>query len=215
MSDMYGNLDDLLASVRRRAEQRALARRASSEEQAERILDDARQRAEALRAELLEQGRRDAAESCRQCLAVADLERRERRLAAREGRLDEVFDAAGRALLDAYGGDGLPPETVRRLALDAVASLPEGEATVRLDPASRARLSADEVAAWPAGDRHAFVLDDATLERRHGLVVRIGRASVDATLEGRLERARVELRARVDRLLQPPKDAASDGTATP
>ena len=215
MSDMYGNLDDLLASVRRRAEQRALARRASSEEQAERILDEARQRAEALRAELLEQGRRDAAESCRQCLAVADLERRERRLAAREERLDGIFDAAARALLDAYGDDGLAPETVRRLALDAVASLPEGEATLHLDPASRARLTPDEVAAWPTDDLHAFVLDEGTLEGRHGLVVRIGRASVDATLEGRLERARVELRARVDRLLQPVQRTDPDGTATP
>jgi vacuolar-type H+-ATPase subunit E/Vma4 len=212
---MHGNLEDLLASVRRRAEQRALARRASSEEQAERILDEARQQAGAVRAELLEQGRRDAAESCRQCLAVADLERREHRLAAREARLDAVFDAAGRALLDAYGDDGLPPDAVRRLALDAAASLPEGEATLRLDPASRARLSPDEVAGWPTDDRHAFVLDDATLEGRHGLVVRIGRASVDATLEGRLERARVELRARVDGLLQPQRDAGSDGTATP
>jgi vacuolar-type H+-ATPase subunit E/Vma4 len=212
---MYGNLDDLLASVRRRAEQRALVRRASSEEQAERILDEARQRAEAVRAELLEQGRRDAAESCRQCLAVADLERRERRLAAREERLAHVFDAARAALLDAYAKDGLPAETLRRLALDALASLPEGEATLQLDAASRARLDADEVASWPTGEGHAFVLDDEPLTGRHGLVVRVGRASVDATLEGRLERARAELRGRVAGLLAAHGGDASDGTATP
>jgi vacuolar-type H+-ATPase subunit E/Vma4 len=212
---MHGNLDDLLASVRRRAEQRALARRASSEDQAERLLDEASERADTLRTELLEQGRRDAAESCRQCLAVADLERRERRLAAREARLDGVFDDARSALLDAYADDGLPPEVVRRLALDAASSLPEGEATLLLDRASRARLTPDEVAGWSSDERHAFVLDDATLPDRHGVVVRIGRASVDATLEGRLERACVELRGRVDRLLQPPQDAAPDGTATP
>ena len=129
-------------------------------------------------------------------------------------RIQRQFPAA-RALLDAYGDDGLAPETVRRLALDAVASLPEGEATLHLDPASRARLTPDEVAAWPTDDLHAFVLDEGTLEGRHGLVVRIGRASVDATLEGRLERARVELRARVDRLLQPVQRTDPDGTATP
>lgn len=214
MSDMYGNLDELLASVRRRAEQRALAEQASSEEQAERTLEEARARAETLRAELLEQGRRAAAESCRQCLAVADLERRERRLSARETRLERVFDAARRALLDAYADDGLPAEVLRRLALDAVASLPDGDATLQLDAASRAQLDAAEVASWPAGERHAFVLDDEPLEGRHGLVVRVGRASVDATLEGRLERARAELRGRVARLLQPSVDEASDETAT-
>lgn len=202
MTDLYGNVDELLASVRRRAEQRALAHQTASAETADRLLGEARAEADAERERVTERGRAEAEEACRQCLAAADLERRERRLAAREARLERVFADAYQRLLGRYGDDGVPPDTLARLARKAAPSLPAGEVRLQLDAASLAHVDADTVARWAPNDRVWFVLDPEPLPNRHGLVARAGRASVDATLEGRLEQARSLLRRRVDDALR-------------
>ena len=201
MTDLYGNLDELLASVRRRAEQRVLARQAKTGDRTSTLLDEAREEAERVRTAMEAQGARDAEDACRQCLAVADLERRERRLQAREERIERVFEAALRTLLERYGESGLPPETLKRLARSAAPSLPPGEVRLQLDAASLARVDADTVADW-APNGVTYLLDPEPLPHRHGLVARSGRASVDATLEGRLDQARSRLRRRVDDVLR-------------
>ena len=87
------------------------------------------------------------------------------------------------------------------MARGAAASLDASEVTIELDQASRRRVSEAEVAAWAAGDGRALRLAGAPLAHGHGLVARAGRASVDATLEGRLAQARSLLRAEVETLL--------------
>lgn len=203
MSELLGNLEELVAHVRRRAEQRALALESGTEAKAERIREEAEEQARALREEARERGRRAASEACRQRLAVADLERRRLRLESREARLERVW-AAAREKLMRRAENGLDEATLARLARDAASRLGADEATIELDEASRRRLSADDVAGWAADDGPALRLDEAPLARGQGLVAHAGRASVDATLEGRLAQARTRLRSEVEEALTDP-----------
>lgn len=218
MSGLRGNLDELVAQVRRRAEQRALGLEASTESNAQEILEEAAERAEAIRATIQEEGRRTAEEACRQCLAVADLERRRRRLEAREARLSRVWEAAHDRLLELAEG-GIDPGTLARLARHAASELGADEVTVRLDEASLDHVDDDDVAGWAEDDGPALRRDPEPLPRRHGVIAHAGRASIDATFEGRLQQARERLRAEIDALLTDarptdarPTDAQPTGT---
>jgi V/A-type H+-transporting ATPase subunit E len=208
MNELLGNLDDLVGQVHRRAEQRALSLRSSASDKAERILEEGRRRAAEERERIEAEGRRDADEACRQCLAVADLERRRRRLEAREARLEKVWTAA-REQLSARAENGLAPEVLARLARHGAAQLGAEEVRVQLDAASREGVDADEVAGWAGEDGAALTLADEPLAERHGVVVRAGRASVDCTLEGRLDQARERLRGEIVELLEPEGDGTS------
>lgn len=213
MNGLRGDLDVLVAQVRRRAEQRALGLEASTEANAEEILEEAAERAEAIRATIRAEGRRAAEEACRQCLAVADLERRRRRLEAREARLSRVWEAARERLLELADG-GIDAGTLARLARHAASELGAGEVAVRLDEASLKNVGDDDVAGWAEEDGPALRRDPEPLPRRHGVVAHAGRASIDATFEGRLEQARERLRAEIDALLtaaQPTRDG-DDGS---
>jgi vacuolar-type H+-ATPase subunit E/Vma4 len=202
VNELLGNLDDLVGQVHRRAEQRALALRSSASDKADRILAEGRENAHQERERIEEAGRRDADEARRQRLAVADLERRRRRLEAREKRLEQVWRAADEALKK-RAENGLSTEVLARLARHGAAQLGADEATVQLDEASLANVDQDDVAGWAPEDGPALTLADAPLERRHGVVVRAGRASVDCTLEGRLDEARERLRGEIVDLLEP------------
>lgn len=212
MNELLGNLDDLVAQVHRRAEQRAMALRSSASDKADRVLTDGRERAHQERQRIAEEGRRDAEEARRQRLAVADLERRRRRLEAREQRLDAIWRAAREALQE-QADQGLSPEVLARLVQHGAAQLGVSEASVQLDAASLERVSADDVAGWASEDGPTLALADEPLERRRGVVVRAGRASVDCTLEGRLDEARARLRGEVVELLEPEDDATDAATA--
>lgn len=203
MSELLGNLEELVAHVRRRAEQRALALESGTESRAERIREEAEEKARTLREEARERGRRAASEACRQRLAVADLERRRLRLESREARLERVW-AAARDELTRRAENGLDAATLARLARDAASRLGADEVTIELDEASRRRLSEADVAAWAAADGPALRRADTALAHGHGVVAHAGRASVDATLEGRLRQARTRLRSEVEEALTDP-----------
>jgi V/A-type H+-transporting ATPase subunit E len=212
MNELLGNLDDLVAQVHRRAEQRALSLRSSADDKAERIVAEGRERAQQERDRIEEDGRREADGARRQRLAVADLERRRRRLEAREKRLDAIWRAADEALKE-RAENGLSAEVLARLARHGAAQLGADEATVQLDEASLANVDEDDVAGWAPEDGPRLALADEPLERRHGVLVRAGRASVDCTLEGRLEQARERLRGEVVELLEPRAAPADDERA--
>ncbi len=200
MTALRGDLGELAAQVRRRAEQRALGIEASAQANVEEILAKATERAEAIRATIREEGRRAAEEACRQCLAVADLERRRRRLEAREARLDRVWETAHERLNELADG-GIDPGTLARLARHAAHELGGDEVAIRLDHASAAGVDEKNVAGWAEVDGPALRLDPEPLPRRHGVVAQAGRSSIDATLEGRLDQARERLRSEIEALL--------------
>ncbi len=200
MTEIRGDVDGLVAHVRRRTEGRALALVHQTDVHVDRIECEGRARAEAIEADLIEAGRVASREAGRQRRAVADLERRRRRLEAREARLERVWTAAEAELERCMEGpEGLT--TLGPLARAAAARLGGDEVAVRLDAGLLERVDADDVAGWsdPAGPR--LRLDPRPLERGHGLVVSAGRAAVDVTLEGRLQGARERLRDEVAGLL--------------
>ncbi|MDZ7799695.1 MAG: V-type ATP synthase subunit E family protein [Trueperaceae bacterium] len=197
MSRVLGDLDGLIARVRRRAEQRALAREASSEEEARRIQEEGQQRAEHAREAILAQGRRDAAEAKRRRLATAELERKQRMLEAREARIEQAFTAA-QAALEEHTFEAAYADTLARLARQAARELGGDTVVVQLDPTMHARCSGEEVAAWAEEDGPALQRAAEPLQQGRGLVARSGRASVDATFANRLEGARTRLRGEVE-----------------
>jgi vacuolar-type H+-ATPase subunit E/Vma4 len=215
VNELLGNLDDLVGQVHRRAGQRALALRSSASDKADRILAEGRENARQARERIEEEGRRDADEARRQRLAVADLERRRRRLEAREQRLEQIWRAAHEALRERAEA-GLSTEVLARLARHGAAQLGAEQVSVQVDAASLDTVDDEEVARWAADDGPAFALAGEPLEARHGVVVRAGRASVDCTLEGRLNEARERLRGEIVDLLEaeeaPPRgDDEDDG----
>lgn len=200
MTQLLGNLEDLIADVRRRAEQHALATEAAAEHTAHRIETEADARVQAAREE--------AANSCAEAteatrlarLAEADLDQRRRRLTAREERLERVWEAARQELERLVAG----PEGDAALAAisrDAAHSLRTDVATVVLDVAHHARLTPEDVASWAAPGGPKLELDPTPSTRGPGVVVRAGRAQVDATLDARLALARQHLRTEVEALL--------------
>jgi vacuolar-type H+-ATPase subunit E/Vma4 len=200
MTAPWGNLDDLMAQVRRRTEQRALALEAEAEVQARRIAEEGDAHARAAAAALLDGGRRRADDAHRGVRAAADLERRRRRLTAREARLERVW-ADARGELERLDAAPAGRAALARLARDAAARLGGAEVAVQVDARTHAGLGPDEVAAWAGPDGPRFRLHPEPLAQGHGVVVHADRASVDATYEGRLAQARERLRSEIDALL--------------
>ena len=197
MPALLGNLDELVAQVRRRAEQRALVIEHRGEEEAAALLEAATDRARAEAERIAEASTRAAAQVQREHQAGAGAARRRRELEAREAWLERVWSAAARELADVR----LEHDTLAALARDAAAALGGAEVRLRLDPTSAAGLDAATVAAWASPDGPALVLDPEPLGRGRGLEARSGRSAIDATLEGRLELARERQRGEVAEIL--------------
>ena len=191
MSALLGNLDELVAQVRRRAEQRALAIEHRGEEEAKGLLAAADARVQEEVQRIAEGAERAAASERREA------RRRRRALDAREAQLERVWEAAERALAEV----ALDHDTLARLAREAAAALGGEEVRLRLDAASAAGLDDATVAGWREPDGPALVLDPTPLERGRGLEARSGRSSIDATLSGRLVAAREHLRGEVAAIL--------------
>lgn len=210
MAELRGNVDELVAQVHRSAERRALATEAAAEAQAARVEGEGAARVEAARAAAREECAARTAEQRRGQLARADLERRQARLDGREARLERVWNAAQAELERlARGPDG---DVARAALCRAAARQLGGEAVVvTLDAGAHARLTGADVAAWADPDGPALELAPAPLRSGHGARLSAGRASVDATFEGRLAQAREALRSTVADLLA----GAAEGPGAP
>jgi vacuolar-type H+-ATPase subunit E/Vma4 len=202
VSELYGNLDALVAQVRRRAEQRALAALASTEEQAKHIAEEGAERARTA-ARAAEAAGRVAVEAARkERQATLDTKLHRRRLEARERRLEKIWAAAEEALLQMASAQAGLLDHLPALARDAARSLGGDEVVVSLDAHHHAMVTADMVAAWAEVGGPALRLEPEPLARGHGLVARSGRATVDATVENRLQQARDRLRSEIVALLE-------------
>ena len=71
-----------------------------------------------------------------------------------------------------------------------------------LDADHHARLTAEDVAGWAAPGGPRLELDPTPSAQGPGVLLRAGRATVDATLLERLAQARQHLRADVEALLR-------------
>jgi vacuolar-type H+-ATPase subunit E/Vma4 len=201
MTELLGNLEELIADVRRRAEQRALAIEAAADHEARRIEAETEARVQAAREEAARTCAEAAEATRRERHAQADLEHRTRRLDARERRLNAVWTAA-KEQLERLAATPAGDAALAAICRDAARRLRADVATVVLDPARHARFTAEDVAGWAAPGGPALELDPTPSSGGPGVLVRAGRATVDATIAERLAQARQQLRGEVEALLQ-------------
>lgn len=209
MTELLGNLEELIADVRRRAEQRALAIEAAADHEARRIEAATEARVQAARDEAARTCAEAAEATRRERHAQADLEHRTRRLEARERRLDEVWTAAHDEL-ERLAASPEGDAAIAAICRDAARRLRADAATVVLDAAHHERFTAEDVAGWAAPDGPALELDPTPSTAGPAVQVQAGRATVDATIDERLAQARQHLRGEVEAILQ---GAEADGAA--
>jgi len=201
MTRVLGDLEELLANVRRRAERKALAAEAAADQALRHIQAETEARAQQARAEAAKSCAEASEAARRERLADAELDGRRRRLAAREEHLERVWVAAEEEIErieTSPAGDA----ALAAICRDAARSLGADVATVVLDGGHHARLTAEDVAGWSAPEGPDLRLDPTPSSEGPGVLVRAGRATIDATLGARLDRARRHLRADVEALLR-------------
>lgn len=181
-------------------------------QEADRMLNEARERAENTRAEaraeanderdtILERARREAQVLREQAVASAHIEAQKLRLRRREQLLQRPFDQARRRLRSLtersdYG------EIARDLVRDAVGHLDTDNALVRTDAETRKVLT-DHVLADLSSELGVYLRASDPLDHGTGVVVETpdGHRRYDNTLETRLARMRDALRTSVYRIL--------------
>ncbi len=203
MPEVLGDLDELLAVIRRTAQQKALNEVAEAQQRAERILQQAQAEAQRIREDTLARARKQAAQERRRRLAQAALEVQHRRLEAREALLNRVWAEAERRLR-ALPAQPDYPAVLQRLAYLAAGILGTGRITLAADPQGHAALTPERLAAWSQEAGVTFERAPQPADTWGGLIAvhEDGRRQVDATFPTRLELAREELRERVAQALE-------------
>ncbi len=192
----------------------ALTRAVLSEAHAEadRILADAKTKADAIheraqgqaaaeRAEILERASREAERIRQQVIATTQLKARTLQLERREKLLDSAFEAV-RQQLAAAPQRADYDRIMRDLLREALAHLGTDAARVRADPQTQTLLT-DRVLADISKELGMQVQLGAPLKQGTGVIVETadGRRQYDNTLEARLGRLRNSLRSAAYRLL--------------
>lgn len=180
--------------------------------EAERILAEAKEKAQAAReraqaqasderAEILAHATQEAERLRRQAIASAQLQARTAELERREKLLDSVFDAARQRIATVQQRADYD-QIARDLLHQALIRLDADSILIRADERTQAALT-DQVLADISAELGVQVAHGALLEQGTGLIVQTedGHREYDNTLEARLERLQNTLRAPVLRLL--------------
>jgi V/A-type H+-transporting ATPase subunit E len=190
------------------AEEEAQKIKAEAEETIEEIRNAAQERAEAIKEAELERMKEHVESTRRQDIAEKKVEYHRRTQTAKSELIDDVFDKAKEKLQD-YVGKSAYEHTLRELILEAGESLGGGDLLVRLNAVDQERMSkADlESLAKEIHDRTdtetRITLDENAIEAIGGAVVASAdqKATVDNTLEARLERMKEQAKAELDTIL--------------
>lgn len=180
--------------------------------EAERILAEAKEKAQAAReraqaqasderAEILAHATQEAERLRRQAIASAQLQARTAELERREKLLDSVFDAARQRIATVQQRADYD-QIARDLLHQALIRLDADSILIRADERTQAALT-DQVLAEISAELGVQVAHGALLEQGIGLIVQTedGHREYDNTLEARLGRLQNTLRAPVLRLL--------------
>lgn len=208
MVRIIGDLDDLAAKVEHTARSEANERLVEAQRRVATISEDAADRAEQVRREILDEVREKAKRERRQRLAEARLTSKRNRLTAREELLDGVWEQAETRLRDLVESDDYV-EVLRRLAWLAVETLRTGRLVLAADLRGHELLTEERLHAWneEAGETFdvsvAFECAGEPADIWGGLIATEadGRRRLDATFSTRLEIAREEVRDAVFRRL--------------
>jgi V/A-type H+-transporting ATPase subunit E len=208
MSEVIGDLEDLLEAIRLTAHGKAKDEETQAEHRADRILKQAQQEADQLRQEILRQGRAQAQAERRQRLAEAAQQAQSQRLKAREEILQKVWEQAEERLRTLVDSDDYAT-VLHQLARLAVRTLGTGDLVLAADPRGHELLSQDRLESWSAeasdalGIRVSFERAAKPADAWGGLIAtrKQGKEQMDARFAVRLEIARSELRDEISRRL--------------
>ena len=203
MPEVLGDVGELVAVIRRSAQQEALNIEAEARRRAQAMLDEAQAQAAALRTHALEQAQNTAGQESRRLLAQAALAAQRRRLQAREELLAGIWQESEQQLRAIAAGPGYE-HVLHRLAVAAAAGLAAPTVVLSADPRGQALLTPERLAAWSAAAGVQFVRAAAPASTWGGLIAADagGRREIDATFPTRLALAQQDLRESVARLLE-------------
>ncbi|MCB0109288.1 MAG: hypothetical protein KDE53_25370 [Caldilineaceae bacterium] len=203
MAEIIGDPEELMAIVRRTAQQDALSREADAQRQIQRKEAEAATEAKRIAAEILAAAKAEAATTRQQQLAQAELAQQHKLLRARQALLDQVWTAAEEQL-HTLVGQAEYDVILERLARRAAQILQPGMITLAADAQGHELLTTERLAAWSAEAGVTFVRAKAPAATWGGLIARHadGRRQVDATFATRLALARDALREQVAQQLE-------------
>ncbi|UCH25945.1 MAG: hypothetical protein JSV66_18840 [Trueperaceae bacterium] len=200
MSQVMGDVEVLIASIHRRAEQRGLVIEAEAEQRAAEVIEQSRVRAQEVAEMLRRQSVKEAQQLEQRLVAQGTLERRRRLLVEREALLERVWAQAEvelRLLTETPDYE----LTLKTLACEAARSLGVERLVLAADPKGYLLLSADRLCDWGREFGVVFERAECLDDCWGGLLARHGRLRYDATFSSRLTWARERLRERAYALL--------------
>lgn len=205
MAEMIGNLDDLITAIEHTARGEIQHKQSETGQQAEQILNEAREEGERIRQEILQRAGKQAEKKRQQQLAQAMDTAKQNYLTTREELLDQVWRQAEQKLRNLPDHSEAYVEALERLARLAAQTIAADHLILKVDPKGHRLLTNERLEAWsqsvsenlerPVTFERAFDPADSW----GGMLVleKGGRRQVDATLATRLEIAREEIRDRI------------------
>lgn len=182
-------LADIVQRIEREGVAEAYAIVSKAQEQADKLISDAREDAERARGRTLDKAARDARTEAERILATARLDARDRTLAARRALVERVLVAARDTVL-ATADDEYAELLARRIVQAA-----RGGETVLVAAADAPRLARRlRAAVARATDRDlGLVWSDKVADVEHGVVLRGDRVSFDLSVDAAIDERRDEL----------------------
>ncbi len=201
------NVDKIIAKILEDAKAQGSEITARAQEEAARIIQEAREKAKLIEEAALKDAARDAEQEKRRIMADATIKARKLKLAAREEVISEAFRRAEEELNN-IAGSGKYPEILEKLAVQACVEIGGGELEILVREEDRDMIQKSlpkiEEAAKKAGiSARLSVAKDAI--NSPGIVMRTkdSKVEVSNTFESRYERMRPSLRLEAAKILFP------------
>jgi vacuolar-type H+-ATPase subunit E/Vma4 len=198
MPELIGDVDELIGLIRRSATQSALDAQEEARQKTQKILDDAAQKIDQIRAQAQIEAEHNADVEHRRTLAQTDLEIQRRHLECREALLEQAWETAETRLRELVH-DPDYEEVLQRLANAAAAVLDRQSVLLAADSDGHKLLTPERLAAWGEQSPFDFRRQEQPAKTWGGLIAadESGRCLVDNSFDVRLKLARNELRERV------------------
>lgn len=203
MAEIIGDPEELMAIIRRTAQQEAINIEAEARRQRQRQRQEAEAEAQQIRDKILSTAQAQINEDRRRQLSQAALENQHQLLQAREELLEQVWQKAENALRTIVNQENYAT-ILQGLALFAAKTLSPGEVTLAADPQGHTLLSQEHLKAWSQSAQVTFIRTAAPADIWGGVIATHadGRRQVDGSFATRLELARNNMSEQVAAQLQ-------------
>lgn len=190
------------------AEKEANRLTAEAKNKAEEIVNAARERAKEIREGELERRKKHIEETNRQRIAEAKVDYHRRLQTFKSGLIDDTFNKV-REKLQKYVEDSAYMETLDYLIIEGATILNGGELSIKLNEADKKRVSKDALKRLSKEIKERtkaetrIVLDEYAVNAIGGAVISTAdqKATIDNTLEARLEKIKKEAKTELETIL--------------